>query len=97
MRCVTTQQTTSAIEDCALFRDARHFEPKDLNIEDMPRFPRDEFENEMGNDERKKCLAIYMERLTDQAQGIRHEASRVPRSRAVRFDTPHKDIFLSDI
>src|SRR5215212_3381154 len=48
------------IEDCAEFRDARHFEPKDLNIEDMPRFPRDGFENEMTGEERKVCVGFYM-------------------------------------
>jgi hypothetical protein len=85
------------VEDCAEFRDARHLEPKDLNVEDMPRFPKDEFENEMTFEERKKCLALYMERLVDQAQGIRHEVKYIPRRRSVKVDNPHKDIFLSEI
>jgi hypothetical protein len=84
------------VEDCALFRDARHFDPKDLDIEDMPRFPRDEFEHEMGNEERKKIMAIYMERMVDQAKGIRHEPKMTPR-RSARGNGTYKDIFLSEI
>ncbi len=67
------------IEDCSAHRDAKHFEPKEgMNIEDMPRFPLDDFLHKMTPDERKACVGIYTSRLVDNAQGVRHEQSYRP-------------------
>lgn len=67
----------------------------------MNRFPRDEFTNEMGPDERKVCVAFYMERLVDQAQGVSHEPRIIRRpnfnsqgSCRVVEGIPTKDIFV---
>lgn len=66
--------TDLCLENCALERKGRWFElRKDLSIQDMPRFPIDEFVNDMTADERKIILGSYTAKLVDQAQGVIYE------------------------
>lgn len=92
--------TDLCLESCALERKGRWFElRKDLSIADMPRFPIDEFVNDMTADERKIILGSYTAKLVDQAQGVIYESRFVqrprindPRSQPISKDQQKQDL-----
>ena len=81
--CICSNAMTDlCLENCALERKGRWFElRKDLSIQDMPRFPIDEFVNDMTADERKIILGSYTAKLVEQAQGVIYESRFVQRPR----------------
>jgi len=74
--------TDLCLENCALERKGRWFQLKnDLSIQDMPRFPINEFVDDMTPDERKIILGSYTAKLVDQAQGVIYEPRFIQRPR----------------
>jgi hypothetical protein len=61
------------VEDCASRRDCSKFEPrKDLELEDMPRFPLKEM-SWMTREERLAAVTIYLAKVVDHLQGNEYE------------------------
>jgi len=60
------------LEHCALKRDTSAFDPKDIPLADMPRFPKTEG---MTREERFTSVTIYLSKVVDHLQGVEDEYS----------------------
>ena len=57
------------IEDCAIAKDCRHFKLKrGIQLEQLARFPLEEFLNEMPPHARQIVIGIYMSKISDYLQ-----------------------------
>src|SRR5512139_3712645 len=77
-RLCRNSMTDVCVEDCAQAGDYRHFEIKSgVNLSEMPRFPMNEFVNQMPLKVRQIVVAIYLAKIVDHLQGV--ELSAAPR------------------
>lgn len=59
------------VEECAPEGDYCHFELKEgVNLSDMPRFPTEEFLNQMPPKVRQVVVAVYLAKMVDHLQGV---------------------------
>jgi hypothetical protein len=67
------------IEECAPAKDYRWFElKKGVNLEDMPRFPLEEFTNGMPARTRGIVVAVYLKKIVDCLQGrVEYDLPRI--------------------
>jgi hypothetical protein len=70
--------TDICIGACAPAGDYRHFDIKSgMNLSDMPRFPTEEFVNQMPPKVKTLVAGIYLAKVVDHLQGV--ELSAAPR------------------
>jgi hypothetical protein len=107
-RLCRNSMNQACMEICAPKKDYSWFDLKPgINLEDLPRFPLKEFNEEMSSSVRQKVVAVYIAKIVDNLQGVRDERTNLydPRSRRIsktlqkqglpfsseRFDPPHQD------
>jgi hypothetical protein len=85
-RLCRNSMNQACMEECAPKKDYSWFEPKaGIKIEDLPRFPLEEFNNGMSSTVRQKIVAVYIAKIVDYLQGVRDERTNLYDSRSRRI------------
>jgi hypothetical protein len=74
--------TDVCVEECAINRDCRHFRAKDINLDDMPRFPD---AKDMTKEERFTAVTVYLAKVVDHLKGEDHGTVYLRRPHTNRF------------
>jgi hypothetical protein len=81
------------VEDCAPKGDCRHFDLKDgVNLQDMSRFPLEEFLNQMPPKVRQVVAAVYLAKVVDFLQGVEKPVDYLLRRRIPKIFVIDPDI-----